>query len=224
LGSFRLGLGDYVLIVAGGEEDDSVVSLHRRASLCIAADRGAEILNRYGIVPDVLVGDFDSCPSSVVESCRQVGTEIVTLRMAKDKTDTEVALDIVLKHGFSQAVVAGAFGGNRKDHEIANISLIEMFHRKKLDVVLTSRGTVAFGLSQTERQFTGTPGDWVSLIPVTHKVHGVSTQCLKFPLAEATLVRGSTLGISNEMEGKEALVRVREGFLLIFVSPSKVCK
>jgi len=194
------------------------------AASVVAADCGAQFLHQNGIIPWVLVGDFDSCDPAVVEFLDRSGSRVVTLPRDKDKTDTEVALDLACQEGFRQAVVVGALGGERIEHSLANLFLIEPYVEKGLDVVVFHRDTVIFGLwgrgdgVSIERRFRGKKGDWVSVFPTTREAYGVTTQGLRFPLFDATLKRGTTLGVSNEMTGDQASVSVKDGFLLVVVT------
>ncbi len=221
--------GEYAVIVSGGEIGENplhvqrVLDLLRGASLVVAADSGAAFLRRHGIVPDILVGDFDSCDPSTVDELESQGARVIRLSRHKDKTDTEVALDIVGDRGHRKVFVIGALGGARKEHSLANVMLAEPYARKGLDVLLVSGSTMVCSISDhSQRPFVGKAGDWISLFPVTRKVTGVSTYGLKFPLHEATLLRGSTYGVSNEMMGEEALVRIDRGFLLAVVTDGDV--
>ena len=220
----------YAVVVSGGdldwgEEEERIMA---SASLTVAADRGAEVLCRHGLSPSVLVGDFDSCGAGVVEHLRAKGIGVIALERDKDKTDTEEALDLVLSAGFQRVVVLGAMGGQRLEHSIANLLLIEAFAAKGLDVVVIDGRTSIFGLAGPgqgttargpgSRKVRGGKGDFVSLFPVTKEARGVTTAGLKYPLSRATLRRGSPLGVSNEITGEEASISLEEGFLLVVVT------
>jgi len=221
----RVDLGpEYVVIVGGGEISPSALPVILGASSVVAADSGAQFLKDNDIIPWVLVGDFDSCDPSVVSWVDACGSKVITLPRDKDKTDTEVALDMACEEGFKQAVLVGGLGGDRLEHSLANLSLLESYAERGLDVVIFHRDTTVFGLlgrgegATAERRFQGKRGDWVSAFPVTREVHGVTTDGLHFPLSGATLVRGTTFGTSNEMTGKSAAISISEGFLLVVVT------
>jgi thiamine pyrophosphokinase len=64
-------------------------------------------------------------------------------------------------------------------------------------------------------ELTGTPGDLVSLIPLTGTVRGVTLRGLSYPLEGHTLTMGTTLGISNYFSESRAYISVASGTLLI---------
>ncbi len=213
----------YAVIVSGGEAGadcwdvehgtPGAQSLIFGAGTVIAADSGAEYLHSLGTVPSIFVGDFDSCGPDAYEFCKQGGSKIIRLQKDKDDTDTEAAVGIASELGYKQLVLIGGFGGTRFEHSLANFFLIESCRNRGADLVVVSRRSVAFGLSGAEREIYGKAGDWVSLFPITREVSGVSVTGLLFPLSEATLRRGATLGVSNEMLGARAGIGARRGFL-----------
>lgn len=235
---FRLGVEldpRYAFVVAGGALSDPDIRYAHDADLIVAADSGASFLKKHNVIPDIIVGDFDSLSPSVLEHFRTMKkgvrkerpVEVIKLPREKDKTDTEVALDIISDRGFSAALVVGGLGGFRLDHELANVFILEPYAKLGLDVVLCSTRSIIFGVHgvsdeyktpYTARSFIGLPGDWVSVIPLTSEVAGVTLSGLKFPLYEATLKRGSTLGVSNEMVKEKASISVTEGFALVVLT------
>lgn len=216
--------GEYAAIVGGGDVSPRLAYYLKKASLVVAADSGAEFLFAQGIRVDVLVGDFDSCDPVALKGVTGAGCRVIELPVRKDVTDTEAALDFVLREGYPSVLMAGSMGGKRVDHEIANFFLVERFARRGLDVVLISPRSVLCHVSGPgymgigERTLTGKAGDWVSLFPVTEKVRGVTIDGLEYPLHDAVLERGATLGVSNRMTGEEARVAVRDGFLMVVVT------
>jgi thiamine pyrophosphokinase len=60
----------------------------------------------------------------------------------------------------------------------------------------------------------GTPGDTVSLLPMTDEVHGIVTEGLYYPLRHETLRLGPARGVSNVLVDHEARVTVESGLLL----------
>ena len=64
------------IIISGGRVDlkslQGMMDRHMDDSCVIAVDKGLEICNKIGIVPDVIVGDFDSVSSVVVSVYRRM--------------------------------------------------------------------------------------------------------------------------------------------------------
>ena len=70
--------------------------------------------------------------------------------------------------------------------------------------------------SRARRAIEGDAGDFVSLFPLGRAVEGVTTEGLRFPLADETLPLGPSRGLSNELLGTGlARVTTRRGRLLV---------
>jgi thiamine pyrophosphokinase len=203
------------IIVAGSSMSGELdVSLFADADLLVAVDAGAEALARANIVPAVLVGDMDSITPDTREGFEALGVEVVLLPTAKDETDTEAALRLVIDRGVDDITVYGALGGPRLDHLVANILLLSSPWVADVGVRMVDDRHEAF-LVNGDAVFGGERGDIISLLPLTPEVKNVSTTGLAYPLDGETLFRSATRGVSNEMMGLEARVTHGDGLLLL---------
>jgi thiamine pyrophosphokinase len=184
------------------------------AELLVAVDGGADALARIGAVPALLVGDLDSITKGTRAELEARGVEVVVLPTAKDETDTEAALRVVIARGADEITVLGALGGPRLDHLIGNLQLLTSPWLARAWVRLVDDWHEAF-LVKGDVRFAGERGDTVSLLPLTPSVEGVATEGLLYPLAGETLFQSTTRGISNVMTGSEARVTHGEGILLL---------
>ena len=101
-------------------------------------------------------------------------------------------------------VVLGAFGG-RLDHLLVNVSLLawpgprggtvfELLDNGSRARLLTSDSSSP---RPARLELADRPGDLVTLLAFDGPAHGVTTAGLRWPLADATLAPGSSLGLSN---------------------------
>ena len=60
--------------------------------------------------------------------------------------------------------------------------------------------------------------EYISLIPYTEKVTGITLSGFKYPLENETLKIGISRGISNELLEEEGLIHIEEGILIVCVS------
>lgn len=198
-----------VIVVAGGvAPDPSLRELLPPADAVIAADSGYDHALRLGLSPAVLVGDLDSISADGLAAAERAGVRIERHPPDKDATDLELALELAARGADEIVVVAGDVG--RFDHAVGNLLLLGA--ERYAGVRISAR--LALGLVtvvRSERTLTGQPGDIVSLFAVGGPASGVTTTGLRWPLHEATLAVGSTLGTSNEMLGTEATVEVADG-------------
>ncbi len=204
------------VVVAGahivGDPDEAVIS---SADWLVAVDGGADTLSRMGVVPQMLVGDLDSISPRTRSYLEAKGVDIVLLPVAKDETDTEAALRLVVERGADEIVVFGALGGPRLDHLVGNLLLLTSPWLADRHVRLVDEWHEAF-LAHNDVDFTGSVGDTVSLLPLTPVVEDVTTEGLLYPLSGASLLQATTRGVSNVMTGSDARVGHGEGLLLVF--------
>jgi thiamine pyrophosphokinase len=114
-------------------------------------------------------------------------------------------------------VLLGAMGGDRLDHELANLLLLASRHsdaNRELRIVRGSTCLRALHPGQRLR-IEARPGSLVSLLPVGGDAAGVATSGLRYPLRDETLPMGSTRGLSNVVVAEPASIQLRAGTLLV---------
>ena len=203
------------VIVASGEFDASDAAWLAGADLVVAADGGANTLERLGRRPDLLIGDMDSIEPALVGRLESTDARIVRHPTDKDASDTELAVDAAIEAGATEIVLLGAMRGDRLDHALANLLLLAGARPAGREVravhgatrVRAVRGGASIALE-------GEIGDQVSLLPIGEAT-GVTTTALRWPLVGATLPMGTSRGISNVIDGPAAAVRLDGGMLLV---------
>lgn len=205
----------HAVVVAGssltGELDVAAVG---SADLLVAVDGGAEALARVGLMPAMLVGDLDSISPGTCAVLKAQGVQVQVLPVAKDVTDTEAALRLVIEHGADEITVFGALGGPRIDHLVGNLLLLTSDWLGSRRVRLVDDWHEAF-IAGGQITFAGERGDTVSLLPLTPKVEAVRTEGLLYPLLGESLLQSTTRGVSNTMTGAEVSISHGAGLLLV---------
>lgn len=205
-----------VVVVASGELEGFDVAWLEDADLVIAADGGAGSLDRLGRRPDLLVGDLDSVDALLVDRLEAGGTRVERHPIDKDASDTELAVAAAFDAGGTAVVLLGAMGGERLDHELANLLLLADAALVGRDLRAVRGGTCVRAVHPGERMVLGgSVGDLVTLLPVGGNAGGVTTEGLRWPLDAAKLEMGRSRGLSNEVISTPASVQIREGSLLV---------
>ena len=204
------------VVALGGDLRDSelVRSALRGAGLIIAADSGAERLAAIGIQPHLLIGDFDSLDPAELFRLRAAGVEVVEHPAPQQRTDADVALELALQRGATSVIVLGALGGARIDHTLGNLSLLSHPGLREIPTWAVdgwSALTILRGDGVRETHFRGQPGDYVSIIPLSARVEGVTAIGLKWPLDNAVLERGQVQAVSNELINDRAMIQIQSG-------------
>ncbi len=201
-----------ILIFANGELPDLELArdLISDDDLLIAADGGTRHILALGLTPHVIIGDLDST-SVDIQPLTKRGTQVIEFSRDKDATDLELALDHALALNPTEIRIIAALGG-RLDQTLANIALLAT---PQPTPIALDDGVQEIFFCRDQARVRGSRGDIVSLIPWGGEVTGVLTENLRWPLVSETLHPNKTRGISNEMLGEEASVKIGTGLLLI---------
>lgn len=177
----------------------------RPADLVIAADGGQVHLQRLGIHPDVLLGDWDS--SSVPPS------GAMTFPVEKDDTDMRLAVLCGWERGAREFHLLGGIGG-RPDHTLANYQLLaELAERGGIGFLYHNDYLIA---ALHRRRITFSAGCRGTLSVFAHTDRAVVSESgLQYTVDCAVLCNTHPLGVSNAFSGKEAVVEVTEGIALV---------
>jgi thiamine pyrophosphokinase len=210
------------MIITGGSIDDMFVMrylMEEPFDYLIAADRGLAFLHRCHLHPDCIVGDYDSVDASVIDAYKEdASVEVHTFEPEKDNTDTDLAIRLAIEKGSTHICLLGATG-TRLDHTIANIHCMYAALSAGIDCCIVDAHN---RIRLTDRVLTltkkGQFGDNVSLLPLGGDVTGVTLRGFYYPLEDAVLSAGASLGISNKITEETALVTCKDGVLVVIES------
>ena len=197
-------------IVSAAPDDGHMCFLPQAGDLVIAADGGFAYLQRMGITPDVIVGDFDSLGYTPDHP------NVLLSPAEKDDTDTMLAIRYGLQKGYQSFEIYGGLGG-RLDHTIANIQALTYLAQNGARGKLIDRNTCATVICSGGIELDAAGWGILSVFALDREVHGVSMCGFKYPLDDATLTNEFPIGVSNEFAGEKGIVSVRDGALLIIL-------
>lgn len=208
-----------ILVLAGGTLDTGWAFewlKDNRFDYVIAADKGLVYAESLGIKADYILGDYDSVDKELLDKYKNDGTEIVKFPSEKDFTDTNIAIEAAIEKGAAEIAIIGATGG-RLDHELACIHnmLIPMsvgvrcfIYDRSNRIHLSERKTI---IKKSEQY-----GKYVSIIPLSGIVRGITLSGFHYPLKKYDMVPGVSIGISNEIIDHEGVIESDEGVLVVF--------
>ena len=192
----------------------------------LAGDGGYAQLQSIGVTPTLALGDFDSLGFIPQE------VPVITFPEEKDDSDLGLALDWCICHQAESVTVYGAFAG-RLDH---TLSALQTMFRYALETsqpitgiaqeqrlaMLPPDWLLTFSLLDQTDEFCGWSKDrrTVSVIAQTNMVEGLTIEGLKYSLNKGSLSNMVSLGLSNELVGKEASIALESGCALVL---SPIC-
>lgn len=205
------------IIVSGGKKPSRSLfdQLCTEETYLIAVDKGAEFFREEHILPNLLVGDFDSI-SKETYLYFQDKTEIRSYDAVKDFTDTEAALHEAILLGMEEVIFLGCTG-SRLDHFIGNLALLDQSLKAGLQASMYDDHNKIFLMRSPgiiEKDF----GKYISFQGFRGPVKGFGVKGVKYPLWNYELKFGDPRTISNEFVQDKISVTFTEGALLVFMT------
>ena len=207
-----------VIIPAWAPDGIREVVALREDDFIVCADGGYALARRESILPHAVVGDFDSlgkAPDSLPSGCR-----VLQANREKNETDTFLCLQYGIEAGCGSFVLAGGIGG-RLDHTAANLQLLVYAVRRGHPMWMLDKNNRVTAMEPGEMRIPRADGFKLSVLAYAGPCRGVTLENVKYPLHEAVLAEDFPLGVSNEFEGPEAVIRLKAGCLLVFLSKDR---
>ncbi len=200
------------IIITGGDCD--VIGSIPGNAYVIACDKGLQYAENASIIPDLIVGDFDSVDASTDLSAYE---NVVRFPKEKDDTDTMLAIKKAISAGYRTIEIYGAFGG-RMDHFIANIQSASYAAEHGALCSLISEDEIAFVFKNNTMIFEKKDGFSLSVFSLSDTCTGVTIKGTKYTTENAVLTCNFPLGVSNEFADEKASVTVGNGIILVMES------
>lgn len=184
----------------------------RSDDFIICADGGYKHAERAGLIPNFIIGDFDSA-----EVPTDSNAEILRFPTRKDDTDTFSCVKEALSRNFDEIIIFGGTGG-RIDHTYANISLLSYIHSHNAKGILADENNLLTFISDEEITIEGKCGESFSIFPFGCESCVLTLSGFEYELEKGRLLADEPIGISNVIAKDIAKVRIHEGSALIIFS------
>lgn len=214
------------LIVTGGELSiPLLLGYVKKISFdqMIAVDGGLAYFDKIKIVPDYLVGDFDTVSSKMLEKYKKLSEEtqkpsIKEYNSKKDATDSQIALELAIQNGAKEIILLGGTG-SRLDHMLSNIFMLKKALNFGIRAIMVNEKNKIY-LIQNQHTIKKSQqyGRYISFIPYGTEAIGVTLRGFLYPLEDKTVECEESLGISNQIVEETAEVIVKRGILIAIES------
>lgn len=195
-------------IICGGPEPCRTVKIPQDTFI-ICADSGYDKAIDAGIIPDLILGDFDSVNNTLPDNI-----EILRSPTHKDDTDTMLAVRTALERGYDNIVLAGACGG-RTDHTIANIATLLFIREHGANAFIKGDNTDIYILEDEKITLSSDMSRYLSVFAISDKAT-VSIKGADYPLDNYVMERSFPIGVSNEFtEHSDCTVEIRSGIAVV---------
>ena len=198
-------MGKCIIFCAAGFED--LVQPIEKEDFVIAADGGLVHTKALGILPNEILGDFDSL-GHVPEGANVFPVE-------KDDTDAMLAVRRGLSLGYREFVLYGSLDGPRLDHTVANFQTLQYLADHGAVGYLAGTGYLVTVVKHGSISFPASAEGTISVFCMGRDAEGVTLKGLYYPLENGTLSAGFPLGVSNHFTGIPSEITVKNGSLLV---------
>ena len=181
----------------------------------IAADSGMAHAAALGVTPELWLGDFDSADPELFD--RFTAVERKSYPVDKDMTDGELAIAEAVRLGASSFILAGAFGGPRADHAFLHLTAAVSVGETGFDVLATDGRQEARAVLHAVNHYDWPVGTLFSVLPFSD-LTGLTISGAKWPLGDVDVSFGSSLTMSNVVEGPLAIT-LKTGRALVLAHP-----
>ena len=198
-------------VIVGGADINNyeyIKTLISKDDYIIYCDSGLKHMDKLGLKPSLIVGDFDSHDNPHMD------VETIVLPVVKDDTDTVYAAKEGVKRGFEEFLLIGVTGG-RLDHSLANVSILLYLRANGRRAQIIDDYSVMKIVGQ-KTEYIPDKYSYFSLVNITGKAEGITIKNAKYEIQNAVITTDYQYGVSNEITpGKVAEVSVSDGELLL---------
>ncbi len=194
------------LIFCAAEFDAPVVPIEKDDYI-LAADGGLQHLQKLGVSPQEILGDFDSL------GYYPEGANVFPVE--KDDTDAMLAVKRGLSLGYREFILYGSLDGPRLDHTVANFQTLGYLCSQGAWGYLAGRDYLVTVVKNGAIRFPAGCEGTVSIFCQGPDAAGVTLRGLYYPLENGKLTADFPLGVSNHFTGEEATISVEKGSLLV---------
>ncbi len=212
----------YAIIAGGPFLTEYTIKTAIIDHVVIALDGAVNHLQPLGIIPDVILGDFDSIDSrnQVYWGIRNVFAQLtpedesyigkygvrIVPRLDQNFTDLEKAIQYCDQHAAKQITLLCATGGREDLHEGMKIAIQNAYCHNRPILVHTNTQTLRYAQDESI-QFHGKPGDYCGFVGLNTGLcssEGLVYEC-----------ENMSYSICNRMKTQTATIHVKGGAMLI---------
>ncbi|MBS5982003.1 MAG: thiamine diphosphokinase [Clostridium butyricum] len=203
------------IIVTGGNKPSKKLlnSYIKSGDLIIGADKGSEYLYDYEIMPNIILGDFDSISEEKLKKIEEKQVKIIKFPPEKDYTDTEIAIMEAMKRGADTIYLFGGLG-TRADHSLGNIGLLLTTKNKGARLLIVDDHNKMY-LADKNMSLNGSQGEIISFHALSDVVKGFEIRGAKYNLNSYDMHLLDPRAVCNEFIDTPINIKYESGELLI---------
>ncbi|MEK6551902.1 MAG: thiamine diphosphokinase [Bacteroidota bacterium] len=175
----------------------------------LCADGGANSAKILNLIPEYIIGDFDSIRPDVYKYYSDK-CDIIKIKRQND-TDVEKCLKFIIKKKYDEVVLLGATG-DRLDHSFCNLGIVLKYFSKIKVTIIHQRSLLT---AYTGNIILSTiPNEIISLYGFDSKTR-VKSSGLKYPLKNISLPFGQKESTSNIAVNNKVQLQIKGGIIFV---------
>ncbi|WP_288477890.1 thiamine diphosphokinase [uncultured Clostridium sp.] len=209
-----------VLIVSGGTEPSKELLLEykNKVSFIMGVDKGCNVLYKYNITPNLIVGDFDSGDLKVVEYFKNTGIEVRKYSTHKDYTDTHLAYNIAKELGDVKKIYLLGATGTRFDHSLGNLGLFLNSLEDEIYLEIVDDNNIMF-IVDKKTTIKNRKNKVLSFHGLSDEVKNFTIKNAKYELERYNLKLLEPRAICNEfLDGEDVQIDFDSGKILVMLT------
>lgn len=214
-------------LIAGGSLNLDFLSIElkklSKEDIIISVDSGLDFLDTLDITPNIVLGDFDSVNTNILDKYLQKNIRIEKHNPIKNYSDTELAINLCEELGYRDILIFGALG-KRMDHSLSNLYLCCTYLKKGINISILDEYNKIYAVNKSfylykKEQY----GKYVSFYPMNGEIKNFSLSGFKYELNNYTINKylNPSLTLSNELISEEAAIKFDKGLILVVESRDK---
>lgn len=213
-----------VIVCSGGPVEEVVdfkqLPFFEDENVYIGADRGALHLLSKGIIPDEIIGDFDSLSEDEFKMVQEQVRTITLLPVEKNETDTHIAIEKALAYKPAEIILTAVTGG-RLDHYEAvlhDLCLFQLNNPEILFLIQNDQNIIQFLFPGTHEIEQNTHYKYISFFSFGEKVEDITLRGFLYNVTKENISVGNAKFTSNEHKGRTSTISFKAGICLMIRS------
>lgn len=205
------------VIVSGGNPPSKklLLSYLKSDDFLIGVDHGCDCLLEYNIIPNLILGDFDSVRKEVIEEFKAKKVIILEYNSDKDYTDTDLGYLKAKESGANEIILFGATG-TRMDHMLGNLGILIKSLKEGIKMQIIDENNKIFVVDK-ESSFKGNYGDTISFHALSDKVPNLTIKGAKYKLESYDMGLLEPRAICNEFIDNDITISFDSGLVLVIL-------
>ncbi len=189
-------------------DENTLLTLVEKYDFIIGVDGGCNVLYKYGIKPNLIVGDFDSINKDVLAFFKNEKVEVLKLEVEKDITDGEASIIAGSGRGCNEILICAPSFFLETDHLFGNIFLLSKY---KNCTILNENELIRI-IEPSDLLFNKSTGTNISFIPLEKSQ--IIIRGMKYN-GNFKVELGDSLTLRNKILEENANISLLKGKMLI---------